>query len=252
MALQFTINPKYEALRSFITRIPQTFNDEGEEIYNKRNIIKVMTLPDGQRVNVKRYHRPAGPNLLVYSWGIRKPKCERAFDYPRILLENGIDTPEPIACIEERNGIGLLGYSYFISAQRDNKHTMYEMANAGKEEYEPMAKAIATFAADMHDKGILHKDFTPGNILWSHDSDGYHFLLVDINRMFFGNVTIERGLANMCRLWGPKDFIILLARHYASARHGNEEEAIRLILKERKRFWTSYLKRHPGEVEIEF
>ena len=66
------INPKYEYLRAFIESIPDVFEKEGREIYNKRNLIKVLTAPDGTQINVKRYHVPHGPNRLIYSWGIRE------------------------------------------------------------------------------------------------------------------------------------------------------------------------------------
>ena len=46
------INPKYEYLRAFIESIPDIFEKEGREIYNKRNLIKVLTAPDGTQVNV--------------------------------------------------------------------------------------------------------------------------------------------------------------------------------------------------------
>ena len=191
------INPKYEHLRSYIESIPDVFEQEGFEIYNKRNLIKVLTAPDGTQINVKRYHVPHGPNRLIYSWGIREPKGERAFAYPMILKDKGIGTPEPIALIEERNPLFLLGYSYLITIQCDYGHTLYEVGNAQPGEYENLAKALAHFAANIHDHNILHKDFTPGNVLWKQDDEGFHFMLVDINRMNFGEVSIQEGLFNL-------------------------------------------------------
>lgn len=113
--MKIKINPKYEEMRSFIERIPDVFEKEGRVIYTGRNLIKVMEAPDGTVINVKRYHVPKGPNSLIYSLGIRKPKGERAFEYPMILEKKGIGTPTPIALIEERNAIGLLGYTYLIT-----------------------------------------------------------------------------------------------------------------------------------------
>ena len=110
--MKIKINPKYEEMRSFIERIPDVFEKEGRVIYTGRNLIKVMEAPDGTVINVKRYHVPKGPNSLVYSLGIRKPKGERAFEYPMILEKKGIGTPAPIALIEERNAIGLLVSEY--------------------------------------------------------------------------------------------------------------------------------------------
>ena len=125
--MKIKINPKYEEMRSFIERIPDVFEKEGHVIYTGRNLIKVMEAPDGTIINVKRYHVPKGPNSLVYSLGIRTPKGERAFEYPMILEKKGIGTPAPIALIEERNAIGLLGYTYLITLQCDNLHTLYEV-----------------------------------------------------------------------------------------------------------------------------
>ena len=88
--MKIKINPKYEEMRSFIERIPDVFEKEGRVIYTGRNLIKVMEAPDGTVINVKRYHVPKGPNSLIYSLGIRKPKGERAFEYPMILEKKGI------------------------------------------------------------------------------------------------------------------------------------------------------------------
>lgn len=238
------INPKYAHLRSFIESIPDVFEQEGKEIYNKRNLIKVLTAPDGTLVNVKRFHIPHGPNRLIYSWNIRKPKGQRAYEYPAILRSKGIGTPEPLALIEERNPLCILGYSYLITIQCDYGHTLYEVGNAKPGEYELLAKALAHFAVKIHHAHILHKDFTPGNILWKQDDEGFQFMLVDINRMKFGPVSIHQGLYNLRRFWGPKDFTKILVSEYALLRNANVEEAVEYVMKARAEFWTKYGKKH--------
>lgn len=245
------INPKYEHLRSFIESIPEVFEQEGEEIYNKRNLIKVLTAPDGTQINVKRYHVPHGPNRLIYSWGIRKPKGRRAFSYPMILKDKGIGTPEPIALIEERNWLYMLSYSYLITIQCDYGHTLYEVGNAQPGEYELLAKALAHFAANIHNRHILHKDFTPGNILWKQDEEGFQFMLVDINRMKFGTISKKEGLFNLRKFWGPKDFTHILVTEYALLRNINPEEAVDYVMKERAKFWTKYGKKHEIPFRLE-
>ena len=79
------INPKYEYLRAFIESIPDIFEKEGKEIYHQRNIIKVLSAPDGTIVNIKRFHQPRSLNRLIYSWNIRVPKGQRAYDYSFLL-----------------------------------------------------------------------------------------------------------------------------------------------------------------------
>ena len=96
----------------------------------------------------------------------------------------------------------------------------------------------------MHLAGIMHKDFTPGNILWKKDNEGIHFMIVDINRMHFGQISTLKGLDNMKRFWGPKHFTEILAEEYAQLKCYNTEKAVKYILKKRKKFWTRYLKKH--------
>ena len=238
------INPKYEYLRAFIESIPDIFEKEGKEIYHQRNIIKVLSAPDGTIVNIKRFHQPRSLNRLIYSWNIRVPKGKRAYDYSFLLNHKGIQTPEAVALIEERNNLNLLGYSYLITLQCDYPHTLYDIKDAQPGEYEQLAKFLARYAAKMHLAGIMHKDFTPGNILWKKDNEGIHFMIVDINRMHFGQISTLKGLDNMKRFWGPKHFTEILAEEYAQLKCYNTEKAVKYILKKRKKFWTRYLKKH--------
>ena len=103
----------------------------------------------------------------------------------------------------------------------------------------------------MHDREVLHLDYSPGNILWDKDDEGYHFTVVDINRMRFGKVGMKDGCAALCRLWGPKRFIELIARSYADARGYNQDKAVRLTMQARTAFWTRYRRRHPVEFPLE-
>ena len=165
MSRQISITPRYEHLRAFITQIPAIMDEQGTYIYGgRRNLIKRFEAPDGTVVNVKRFKKPNFLNSFVYSTGIRKPKGIRAFTYPERLLAKGIETPEAIAYIEERNAIGLLQESWFVSLQCPYRHLLYELGDATPEVYEPIAKALAGYAAFMHGHEVLHLDFSPGNI----------------------------------------------------------------------------------------
>ncbi len=245
------ITPKYELLRPFIESLPARFEHEGNYIYGgKRNLIKSFEAPDGTVLNVKRYHRPASLNRLIYSCGIRSPKGRRAFEYPKILIDKGIDTPEAVAYIEQRQS-GLLGLSYFVSIQCPYPHRLYELGDASAEVYEPMATALAHYAAHMHDHEVLHLDFSPGNILWEKAAGDYRFSIVDINRMRFAPVSMEQGCKSFARLWGPKRFIQLLVREYARVRHFDENEAENITMKARAKFWTRYQKKREIEFKLE-
>lgn len=239
------LNGCYQSMQDFLLGLPKRMDEEGEYVYGgKRNLIKRFTAPGREQLIVKRYHRPRFINLFVYSWNLRKPKGVRAFQYATILRQHGIGTPEPIAYMEDRHE-GLLKESWLITTQCPYAHLLYEMGTAEASVYEPVAKALAAFTAHMHEEGIVHKDFSPGNILWDKDQGGnIVFSLVDINRMYFGTVDIHRGCANFARLWGPKRFIELLVREYARLRHFDEEEAFTIAFVAREKFWTRYQRHH--------
>lgn len=244
-----TVNPKYEHLRAFIERIPETMEQEGTYIYGgRRNLIVKMTAPDGTVLNVKRFQQPRGLNRLVYSTGIRRPKGQRAYDYPARLLAKGIETPEAVAYIEDRNALGLLRHSWLVSIQCPYTHLLYELGDATPALYEPMAAALARFAAHMHDNEVLHLDFSPGNILWE---PSFRFSIVDINRMRFGPVPMADGAKSFARLWGPKRFIQLLVEEYARLRGFDAEACVAVTMKERARFWRRYQKKREMEFKLE-
>lgn len=246
-----SINPEYEHLRCYIQQLPEMMENGGTYIYGgKRNLIKRFTAPDGTELNIKRFRRPMIFNNIIYSTGIRKPKGRRAFIYPERLLTKGIETPKAVAYIEERNDLGLLGKSYFISLQCPYSHLLYEMGDATPKDYEPMAIALARFAAYMHDQQVLHLDFSPGNILWELQQS-YRFAIVDINRMRFGEVSMKDGSRSFARLWGPKRFIQLLVEEYARQRNFNPQACVDIAMKARTSFWTRYSKRHEVKFKLE-
>lgn len=246
--LSTEISPRYSSLRPFIESLPSRMEHEGETIHNGRNLIKVFTTPDGLRLNVKRYHAPRFVNALVYSFGLRKPKGRRAFDYPTLLLNAGIETPEAVAYIEDRS-MGLLKESYFVSIQCPYPNRFYEVLSMDESLFVPLAEAFACFTARMHEARMMHRDYSPGNILWRRDSDGaFHFSVVDINRMYFGEVSLQQGCANFARMWGCKKFFDTIARTYAHERNMDEATCLSTVWEERMRFWRRYTRKHKMEM----
>lgn len=250
--MKIYINPKYEHLRAFVCSLPAVMDTEGTYIYGgRRNLIKRFDAPDGTCLNVKRFQQPKGINRIVYSTGLRAPKGWRAFTYPTRLLEHGIETPEAVAYIEERNALGLLGQSYFVSLQCPYTHLLYELGDAPEGTYEDIAVALAVLQARMHNAGILHRDFSPGNVLWERVDGEYRFSIVDINRMHFGSVSMKAGCANFARLWGPKRFIQIAVREYARLRQFDPDICERIALQARARFWTRYQRKREMEFKLE-
>lgn len=243
------INSKFKTLKPFVDSLPHIFEDNGETIYTGRNLIKVFDV-DGLKVNVKRYGVPFFLNRIVYSY-IRKPKGLRAYTYPSILLKAGINTPEPIAYIEQRKA-GLISYSYFVSLQSSYKPYLYEIGNLEVDQIKELAEALALFTSDMHKNGIYHKDYSPGNILCGEKEGKIDFCLVDINRMRFDEVSIEEGCANFARLWGQPSFFRYLAEVYALDRGADVQKCTELVMMYREKFWKSYARRKGVKYDLQY
>ncbi len=237
------LNPKFASLQAFVSSLPSIFSTEGMCIYQGRNQIKVFVV-DGVSINVKAFHIPIFINQIAYSF-LRKTKARRAYEYALEVRRRGFETPEPIAYIEQRT-FGLLKQTFFVSLQCDMPGIMRtfldaDVSNEGKLD---LIEAFARYTARLHEAGILHVDYSPGNILFQQTPQGYQFSLVDINRMRFGAVDRETGCANFARLCGNSQFFELVAKFYAQERHFNQEECLRLIFKyrdldrnKRKQWW---------------
>lgn len=246
--IKYVINPKYLVYEKEFHKIPHRFDMEGRVIYEGRNLIKQFCVGDLD-LNVKRYKIPNLFNRIVYTF-FRLSKGKRAFIYPAKLLEAGFETPEPVAYIEEKK-LGLIYYSYFISIQSPYRFDFYQFGDAQIEDCSDVVIAFAQYTARLHEAGILHHDYSPGNILFDKVEDKYHFCLVDINRMSFGEVSVEKGCANFARLWGQPAFFELLAKEYAKARGADEEYCRNKIMVARKKFWKRFSKKHEVKYKLE-
>lgn len=238
--MKIVILPKYESMRAWLEQIPATFAQEGEVIYEERNQIRRMDA-DGIAVIVKRFPTPTLFHRIVYSL-LRKPKAQRAYENALELQKRGIGTPEAVGYI--LCGHGLLKESYLVTQQSPLRHTFYDFRDgkiAGKED---LIRAFAHFAASLHNAGVLHKDLSPGNILYDKINGEWQFELVDINRMRFGYVSPKEGCYNLCRLWGKSDFFETLSPVYAKARGIDEAQCLKWIQEERARFWKHHAHEH--------
>lgn len=244
MKKKLITNPNFDYLKDFILDLPSNFDNQGEIIYDGRNIIKIISAND-LNINVKSFQVPNIVNKLVYG-NFRKSKARRSFEYASILLKNNIQTPTPIGYLELKSGI-CFNKSYYISIQEDFDGIMREFQRGSLEGREALLQQFAQFTASMHEKGILHLDYSPGNILYKKQNDLYIFYLVDLNRMYFGKISLEQGCKNFRRLWGNEDIIKYIAQEYAKARNLDISQCIELTIKYHREFWTEFSARHVGK-----
>jgi RIO-like serine/threonine protein kinase len=151
------------------------------------------------------------------------------------LIDAGFATPEPVAYIECSN-YRLLNKSYFVSIHTQNvkifRDYQYQELT---QEVTDMLQQMAEYVAMLHEKNIMHLDFSAGNILIEKTDEKYCFSLVDINRMKFKKISVAAGIMNFGRLCIPDDKVRILAKYYAKARNADEEKCTRKMLKNNKK-----------------
>ncbi|MDR3340083.1 MAG: tyrosine protein kinase [Candidatus Symbiothrix sp.] len=241
--MNIVIHPQYQHLCSFLESLPQTFGKEGVSIYKGRNEIKVFPTLIGD-VAVKSFKVPALFNRLIYTF-FRASKAKRSYEHSLLLKAKGIETPVPVAYMEEKKYF-LLASSYYVSTYLDYSGILRELAYHPLEEVEDLVVAFARFTAFLHANGVLHLDYSPGNILYKKTGDEYHFAILDTNRMKFGAVDWETGCNNLRRLWGSQETIARIAREYALARGFDERRTEVLTLEKHAQFWKRHARRHKG------
>ena len=216
---------------ALMTNLTEVFAQSTDVLYQKRNIIKRV----GQNFVVKSFAVPSWWRRIIYS--IFPSKARRSFIYAQRL---GDLTPKPVAYRETRKG-GLLYESYYISRISPCTHVLKEVIKNKDFPHRMRIFAdLGRFTAALHERGILHADYSMGNVLFEPFEDNTRFQLVDLNRMRFKRrINCKKGCRNFERIDTDKEALSVMARAYAQARGYNEEECVRLVLKMR---WKKHKK----------
>jgi len=225
---QYRINPNYQKeFISFLKNIKAYFSSSDATIHKARNEIKVL-MHANHKVVVKSFKVPHAINRVVYSF-FRESKAKKSYDYSMKISKF---VPTPIGYIEFKE-MGLLKKSYFISEAFDYDFTIREpLLNTEFLRKEEILKAFARFTWELHENEILHKDYSPGNILIKEESGVFIFKIVDINRMEFKSLTLDERLKNFSMLWAKDEDMRIIAKEYAKQMGTDENYAIEKAIKE--------------------
>lgn len=241
--MKIVINKEYSNIKEWVEQLPNNFDNLGEIVYQARNTLKKMQLPNGEEVVVKKFAVPLFINQIAYSF-LRKCKARRAYENAERLLSIGIDTPKPVFYIEIKKR-GLFHQGYFGCINNPTPNIMREFVdyvNGGEE----ILKQFAAFTKMVHDKKVLHIDYSPGNIIYTKQEDGtVTFSLLDLNRMQFNkNLSRKERLFNFRRMFRCKESLAILVREYARLCGWNQEEAIAEAIEYCNQFWIRTDKRN--------
>jgi len=251
--VRITIHPKYKNQEEAILQLVKTFFGAGDLIVKgSRNIIKSNFLGN-EKVNIKFFQKPDFIKSIIYSF-FRSTKAKRSFDYANYLLAHNIKTPFPIAFVEERAGLGLLGNSFYFCEQIDYDFTIRELIhNPLFPERDLIVEQFAEFTFKLHEAKINFLDHSPGNTLIVNNGNGtYDFYLIDLNRMKFEDLSIEKRMDNFKKMWLSKQMIKVVAKKYAALSNESEEKIHTILLEKstqfkRKTARKKYLKRRIGK-----
>ncbi|MBR0045363.1 MAG: hypothetical protein IJP75_00515 [Bacteroidaceae bacterium] len=231
MKYKYIINPKYESMAHFVEKLPAKYDEGGILIYNARNEVRVFKL-NGEKIAAKRFRVSPFHQRIDYTF--RRPsKAKRAYEYGLKLLELGISTPEPIACIEEyKYGLFRRGYVVFTYCGDPDARLLRDEWDS----HDDLINAIAHFLVDMHEKGFLHGDVNLSNFLYREDPTsptGYHITTIDINRSHFvTNPSREECLKTLMRITHVRPVMKKIVKRYAQIRGWDEDESYQYVKKE--------------------
>jgi len=224
------IAPEYEAYRDFITKVPQeTYQTTNVYCYRRNTVVKARM--NDRDIIIKRFKRPVRLNQVVYTF-FRKNKALRAYENAYILKDRGIDTAMPIAYIIIKKH-GLIHTAYFLSEYLPypGLDEVYAKTTDDNERNQ-LDDAFTDFIVNLDNKKIRHRDFRATNILCHKENDGYHFALIDANRLQLDEVPGQlAAMYTVIQLGLDNDIMKRIVPLYIKKRGFSLEQCINTLAK---------------------
>lgn len=203
------INGSYLNFENFTVDIQNQFTSNQKTIHKARNELKIISSNNLNTV-VKSFKIPNLINRIAYTF-FRSSKAKKSYEYSLKIKQF---TPQAISYIEFYIS-GLIQKSYFISEQFDYDFTIREpLLDDGFTSKEEILRAFARFSLELHNNGIFHNDYSPGNILIKKENDTFVFKIVDINRMKFFDLSETDRAKSFSKLWARDDELKIISDEY--------------------------------------
>lgn len=246
--MKVVINPTYLSLKNKIEDLILNYHSQGKLlVQGSRNSIKVNHLNESE-VNIKYFAKLGFVKGFIYTF-LRQSKAKRSFNYANYLIKNHILTPNPIAYSEDYNN-GLLTESFYISDHINYDFTFRELIHDPLfPERDLIIEQFTEFTFKLHEAKVNFLDHSPGNTLIVKRGEGvYDFYLIDLNRMKFESMSIEKRMDNFKKMWISKHMVQVIAKKYAELAQVSENDLHAILLKsstnfKRKIAKKKYLKR---------
>ncbi len=221
MNIKAIINPKYAFLKDYLEKIPYRKEDLGTVIYTARNTVfkDIVSVKNdkGEQQNIeliiKSFKIPPLYNRFAYTF-LRHGKAQASYLNALKLTEKGFLTPEPVACIRCYKNM-LLERSYYVSLKVNGEEIRFWENIPNNER---LLRALAQLMVNLHSKGVYHRDFSPGNVLFDEEMN---LNLLDINRMKFDITSHAKLMRNFQSLNESLAETLKLAKYYAEAQRSD-------------------------------
>jgi serine/threonine protein kinase len=180
-----------------------------EILLEQRNKVGVVRIPMSSGPPKDVVIKEFAPRGLVRIKSFIQPsKALRAWRGALALKDRGLETAPPAAYLEERRG-GLAGRSFFFAERVTGAEEIRSFfRRLTPYELEPLLSALGGHLSLCHDRGILHRDLSDGNILVKKNESGrFIFYLLDTNRIRLRKkLGSFRRAKNLIRLGVPAAF----------------------------------------------
>ncbi|WP_199912788.1 Kdo domain containing protein [Aquimarina aquimarini] len=245
MQQKFVIHPDHKSLEIDVKRAISNFDNYHDILGDaERNVIKIVDVGE-KKYTIKSFKIPNLINQIAYRF-FRKSKAERSYKYANKLLDLGIQTPFPLA-YDLYTTPFLFKKSYYVSELLECDLTYRELVHEPDyPDHEAILRAFTRFTYDLHEKGVLFLDHSPGNTLIVKTNSGYEFYLVDLNRMQFGALDFETRIRNFSRLTPKKEMVVVMANEYAKLT--GEDEA--MIYQKMWELTEAFQKKYHGKIAL--
>ena len=231
----------FRTYRQSIGELPDRLPDQGATLHAARNLIKTLTITSPGResidVAVKAFAVPARLRGFVYAH-LRCSKALRSMRNAQKLLELGIATPEPVACIEHRES-ACLTHSYYVCRYWKQNYDLAALLyrdDPQDADTDRLLAQLARYTNAQHNRGVQHYDYNPGNILVRVTATGYEFALVDLNRLRFRHMDTGDRIDGLVRLTNMTGHLRSLGRQYAALRGVDPDDFCRRLQHAHDRF----------------
>ncbi|MCX7974706.1 MAG: hypothetical protein N3B16_09445 [Candidatus Aminicenantes bacterium] len=203
------INANYDCpqLRQALGQIPQIMtSSEAEVLLASRNRLVAVNLPVGQgkikEIVIKEF-RPRGL-IKLRDW-LRGSKARRSFYGALNLIKNQIKTAEPIAYLETVSWRGRKEEYFLATRISQAQEIRFLFQHVQPDQLDYLLIELASLVRQMHDRGLIHRDLSDGNILVRQLGPiSYEFFLLDPNRVRLKRkVSSYQRIKNLIRLGLP-------------------------------------------------